>query len=298
MQHQRQQAERFRLVRQQRGDQPAEPDRFLGEIAAAGLGAGGIGPAFGEGGVDGLEHGVEPLAQIGALGHAERNAGLADLVLGAHQPLAHRGRRDQEGRGDGGGVEAEDGLQDQRRADAGVDRRMGAGEHQRQAVVGNGRFARRRGLQLVGHQAQMSPAASTPVRRRRAASIILRRATASSHASGLLGNAARRPVGQRGREGVGQARPRPPRRRACAPRERRRACRSCGAPPPRRSRGQRVILSGHRAFRLHRPDRRAPRSRHGWRPGSAPPRRARRRGRARRSCSSRRAAPWSRHRGR
>ena len=35
-----------------------------------------------------------------------------------------------------------------------------------------------------------------------------------------------------------------------------------------------------------------------WRPGSAPPRRSPRRGPAPRSCSSRRAAPWCRHRGR
>ena len=61
----------------------------------------------------------------------------ADLALGAHQALAHRGRRDQEGRRDRGGVEAEHGLQDQRRANAGVDRRMRAGEHQREALVGN-----------------------------------------------------------------------------------------------------------------------------------------------------------------
>ena len=57
------------------------------------------------------------------------------LFFARDEPLAHGGGRDQEGRRDGGGVEAQDGLQDQRRADAGVDRRMRAGEHQREALV-------------------------------------------------------------------------------------------------------------------------------------------------------------------
>ena len=59
------------------------------------------------------------------------------LFFARDEALAHGGGRDQEGRRDGRGVEAQNGLQDQRRADAGVDRRMRAGEHQRKALVGN-----------------------------------------------------------------------------------------------------------------------------------------------------------------
>ena len=84
---------------------------------------------------------------------------------------------------------------------------------------------------------------------------------------GLCGMPLRGPVGERGREGVGRARPPPPRRRACAPQDRRRACRSCGARPPRRHRARRSPLDA-----LHRPDRphfdRADRCAR----GSAPPR--------------------------
>ena len=65
VEHQREQPERLGLVRHQRHHEPPEPDRLLAEIAAARFGAGGIGPAFGEGGVDRLQHRVEPLAQIG-----------------------------------------------------------------------------------------------------------------------------------------------------------------------------------------------------------------------------------------
>jgi len=61
------------------------------------------------------------------------------------------GGRDQERRGDRGGVEAQDGLQDHRGPDARIDRRMGASKHQEQPVVGNLRFAHGRGLQLLVH---------------------------------------------------------------------------------------------------------------------------------------------------
>ena len=149
-QHQREQPERFGLVRHQRGDKPAEPDALLGEIAAARLGAGGIGPAFGESRVDRRQHGVETLAQFGTLRHTKRHAGLTDLVFRARKPLAHRGGRNQKRRRDGGGIETEDRLQDQRRADAGIDCRMRAGKHQREALVGN--VARGGGFQFFGHE--------------------------------------------------------------------------------------------------------------------------------------------------
>ncbi len=93
--------------------------------------------------------------ELAALGHVERNAGLADLVLGAHQTLRHRRRRDQEGRADGGGVEPEDGLENERRADGGIDRGMRAGEHQGQTLVGHRRLARGGGFDLVRHQLEM-----------------------------------------------------------------------------------------------------------------------------------------------
>ncbi|MEJ1969637.1 MAG: hypothetical protein WDN03_13535 [Rhizomicrobium sp.] len=146
-------AERFGLARQQGGDQPAQPDRFGGGVAAVDVGAGGVGPAFGIGGIDRLQHGIETFAEIGTVRHAERNGGGADLGLGAHQALAHRRGRDEKRRGDGGGVEAEHALQDQRRTHRRLDRGMGAGEHQGEALVGN--VGRRGAGELVGHELQV-----------------------------------------------------------------------------------------------------------------------------------------------
>ena len=149
VQHQREQAQRLGLVRQQRHDEAAEPERFLGQVATR-----RIEPATGECGVDRCQHGIQPLRHLGALRNAQGNARLPDLRLRPHQPLAHRGRGDQEGRRDRRGVEAKDRLHHQRRPDGGIDRRMGAGEHQRQAFVGDSRIVHRL-VQFLSQQAEM-----------------------------------------------------------------------------------------------------------------------------------------------
>ncbi len=78
---------------------------------------------------------MQPRRQGIALGHLEGDAGIADLGLGAHDPLRQRGRRDQAGMGDGLGRQAADLAQGQR--DAGLFRQAGmaAGEDQPQPVV-------------------------------------------------------------------------------------------------------------------------------------------------------------------
>ena len=73
-------------------------------------------------------------------------------------------------------------------------------------------------------------AATSPLRLRRAPSIIFRRATVSSHASGFAGQPLRGQSASAAAK-ASTARPRPRPHRACGPRERRRACRSCGAQP-------------------------------------------------------------------
>ncbi len=95
-------------------------------------------PALGVGGVDGVEHGVEPFGQLFLFGNGEGDARIPDAGFGAHEALAHGGGRDEEGSGDIFGGHAEDGLQDQRRAHAALDGRVGAGEHQREAAIGDG----------------------------------------------------------------------------------------------------------------------------------------------------------------
>jgi len=78
--------------------------------------------------------------QFVAVRYPERNTGAADLVLCAHETLAHRCRRDEERGCDRRRVEPEHDLQDQRRADRGVDGRMRAREHQRETMIGNVRL--------------------------------------------------------------------------------------------------------------------------------------------------------------
>jgi hypothetical protein len=176
---------------------------LFGKISAASFGAGGIGPAFGEGGIDGFKNGIEPLGQIGALRHPERDAGLPDLVLGARQALTHGGGRDQESRRDGGGIEAENGLQHQRCPDATLDRRVGAGEHQAQALIRNLRLGCQGGLQFLCHQPQMvrgALAAAPPP------DSIDQLAPRHRHQPRLWArwDSVHRPIDQGGGEGIGQ----------------------------------------------------------------------------------------------
>jgi len=60
--------------------------------------------------VDGVPDRDELLGRVLGVGNFEGHAGEADLRFGASEPLAHRGRRDAEGVGDCGRVEAEDRL--------------------------------------------------------------------------------------------------------------------------------------------------------------------------------------------
>ncbi len=237
MQHQRQQAMRLGLLRQQRGHQPAEPDRFLGEVAAADFGAGGIGPPLREGGVDGGQHGRQTLAQVGALGQPERDAGLGDLPLRAHQPLAHGGGRDQERRGDAwrhrnrarsagsSGRECLDRSPDgRRRTSTGGDRPEFASRSPPPLPAPPGSIS----------DARRHPHGSAAGERRRSSCAAPPPSTTPPGWRGCRqrANPPKRP------QRPPTKRPRRPPRRGCAPPERRPACRSSPAPPLRRPRGQ------------------------------------------------------------
>ena len=201
VQHQRQQAERLALIGQQRGEQPPQPDRLVGQVAPPCIGAFGIGPALGIGGIDRIEHRIEPLAQLSALGDVEGNAGFADLHLGARQALAHRRRRHEKGRRNGRRIEAEHDLQHQRRAHTALDAGVRAGEQQAEAPIGDRAAVvvhREVGepLQLFGDGIVLPPPArridEAPPRHREQPCIRVER------------HAALRPFGERGGEGVGQ----------------------------------------------------------------------------------------------
>ena len=128
VEHQGEESHRLGLPRHQRDHRAAKPDRLAGQRPA-------ILPAGGEARVDRLQHGVESLGQHIAVGHREAQAGVPDPRLGPHQALAHGGGLLEEGGGDARGVKAEHGLQHQRGLRRGIDRRVGADEHQFQPLV-------------------------------------------------------------------------------------------------------------------------------------------------------------------
>jgi len=133
-QHQGQQALRFRIG-QQVEQQPAEADGFGGEVGAGHRVAGRGRVAFVEHQIDDVQHGLEALGQLGRRGHLIRNAGVADLSLGTHDPLRDgRGRR-EEGARDLFGGEAAHLAQREGHARVGRQGRMTAREDQSQAIV-------------------------------------------------------------------------------------------------------------------------------------------------------------------
>ena len=80
---QRKQPLHLRLVRHQLGQRPPKPDRLGREVDATAV-------ALVEDQVDDGEHGPEPLGQQVVGRNAERDAGVLDLPLGAHEPPLHR----------------------------------------------------------------------------------------------------------------------------------------------------------------------------------------------------------------
>jgi hypothetical protein len=68
--------------------------------------------------------------------NGKRNAGVADLPLGADEPLGKRGLGNEEGAGDLGRGEPSDHAQGERNANVGREGWMGAGEHESEAFVG------------------------------------------------------------------------------------------------------------------------------------------------------------------
>ena len=100
-------------------------------------------------------------------------------------------------------IKTQHGLQDQRRADVGINRRMGAGEHFGQALVGNVSLLRCHGIEFLGQELQMTHRcfAAAP-----APHAINDLALGHRHQPGFrtCRNSLARPVGQRRGEGLGQ----------------------------------------------------------------------------------------------
>ena len=166
-------------------EQPPEPDRLRAQLAPHERLARRRRVALVEDQVDGGEHRRQPVRQLLLLGHAVGDAGVGDLALGAHEPLRHRGLGHEERARDLRHRQAAERPQRQRHARLGGERRVAAGEHQPQPVVGHlvGRLRRR------APRARASFSSSTRSRRRR--SIARLRAVVVIHAPGLRGTPSR-----------------------------------------------------------------------------------------------------------
>jgi hypothetical protein len=127
---QAEQAECLLLVRHQLDEQPGETNRFGTEVAANEVRAGGRAVALVEERVENNEHRAEPLRQLVIARHPVRDASVADLVLGSHQPLGHRLGRNHECAGDLDRRQAAQRPQRQRDLSFDRKRRVAAGEDQ------------------------------------------------------------------------------------------------------------------------------------------------------------------------
>ena len=178
--------ERLRLVRHEDTEELRQPDRLGAQIGANEIVAGGCGVPL-------VEDEVEDAQDVGhAVGeelvgrHAERDSRLPHAPLGADEALCQRWLRDEEGARDLVRREAADLAQRER--DAGLDRerRVTAGEQEREPLVRNGAHVR-----VLFHGTSSRRARSSTfrakVRSRRMRSIAPLRAVATIHAPGDRG---------------------------------------------------------------------------------------------------------------
>ena len=166
--HQRQQPTDLRLVGHQLVQRASQADRLAGELPATVV-------ALVEDQVDHRQHRAQTVGQQVRRRDPERDRGVLDLALGAHQPLGHRRLRHQERARDLLGRQASQRAQRERHLRIGRERRVAAGEDQLQAFVREGRLGvhlvlrSQRGLQqlgLLGERALAPDAVDRAVARR------------------------------------------------------------------------------------------------------------------------------------
>ncbi len=161
--HQGQQPERLRLVRHEADEERGQPFGVGGELASFGHRSVRGEVALVEDEVEDCEHLLQALRQLGPVGDAERDAGVPDLALGAHQPLGDRRLGDEERAGHLRGVEAADGAQRERHLRLAGEGGMAAGEDEAQPVVRGERAAGGdRSLHLVSLLSELRQAVAEP----------------------------------------------------------------------------------------------------------------------------------------
>jgi len=95
-QHQREEALDLRLLGHQLAQHPRQPDRLRAQLADE-LIAGARGVPLVEDEIEDGEHRPQTAGEVGRIGHAVGDVGVADLVLGPHQSLRHGRLGDEEG---------------------------------------------------------------------------------------------------------------------------------------------------------------------------------------------------------
>ena len=146
-------AVRLCLVRHQRREHRRETDRLHAQLAAHRRSVAGV-----EDEIDRREDGAQPIRKKVLRRHAQRDAGVADLPLRAHEPLRERRLRDEEAARDLRRREAADEAQRQRDLRLGGERRMAAREDQLEPFVGDD------SLLVVGELARRARAAPSCAR--------------------------------------------------------------------------------------------------------------------------------------
>ena len=122
---------------QERGHQTTQTDRLGAEIGPDERFAAGGRVALVENQVDHRQHGVQPRGHVVRVGHGERNAGLADLALGTHEALGHRGGWHHKRARDLVRFKATQRAERERDLGFVGEGRVAAGEDQPQAIVGD-----------------------------------------------------------------------------------------------------------------------------------------------------------------
>ncbi len=141
--HQRQQAHDLGLVRHELGQQPAQADGLGAEVAPVQPVARAGRGALVEDEVHDGQDGADPVREIGLVGQAVGDPGVADLPLGPDQTLGHGGLRHQEGPPDLRGGEPAQESQGQCHLGGRGQGGMAAREDQSQSFVSHGPLLRR-----------------------------------------------------------------------------------------------------------------------------------------------------------
>lgn len=130
---QRGEPQRLGVLRQEGTEGRGEVERFPGERVD--LAGSGRLPVDGIGAVHGFEHSGEPGGKVSAVGNRKRDSSITDTTFGSDQTLRQGGRRQMEHGGDVDGVDAEHGLQHERRTDARIDRRVRTDEQEFKTLI-------------------------------------------------------------------------------------------------------------------------------------------------------------------